>query len=90
MLEIAFDILYFCGELMKMVKLPPDTKERIGQSRYARLYAGQQIRDALNMLCSLIVIIIRNAPGLIRLDRIGSNPLKHVFGKHGCDAGTST
>jgi hypothetical protein len=65
---------------MKMAKLPPDTKERIGQSRYATLYTGQQIRNALNMLYSLIVII-RNAPGPIQLNRIGSNPLEHLFGK---------
>jgi hypothetical protein len=32
------------------------------------------------MLCNLVVII-RNAPGPIRLNRIGSNMLEHLFGK---------
>jgi hypothetical protein len=80
MFEIAFYMLDLDGKLMKMAKLPPHTKERIVQSIYAIFYNGQKIRVALNILCSFIVIIC-NAPGPIRLNRIGSNPLEHLFGK---------
>jgi hypothetical protein len=80
MFEIAFHMLCFSGGLMKIAKQPSETKERIGQSRYAILYTSQQIRDALTMLRSLTVII-RNAPGPIRRNRFGSDPLEHLFGK---------
>jgi hypothetical protein len=76
--EITFLYSLFSGELMKTAKLPPDMKERIGQSRSATSFTGQQIWDTLNMLCSFIVIV-RNAPSPIRLNRIDGNRLEHIF-----------
>jgi hypothetical protein len=65
---------------MEITRLPPDTREKLGQGRYATLYTRLQIRGALDMLCSLI-IILRTPDGPIHPSRIVSHPLEHVFGK---------
>jgi hypothetical protein len=80
MFEVAFWLLYFYQKLLQNASLPPGTKEKIHGSRYATLYTRQQLRDALNTLYSLIVIL-RNSDSPVRLNRIGSNPLEHAFGK---------
>jgi hypothetical protein len=66
--------------LLQTRQLPRDTKEKIHEARYAMLYTRQQIRDSLNALYS-IIIVLRNSEGTIRLEQIGSNPLEHLFGR---------
>jgi hypothetical protein len=61
-------------------QVPPGTKDKIHASGYATLYTCQQIRDALNTLYSLIVIL-QNSDVPVRLNRIKSNALEHAFGK---------
>jgi hypothetical protein len=80
MFETAFWLLYFYQKLLQTRQLPRDTKEKIHQARYATLYTRQQIRDSLNTLYSIIVIL-RNSEGTIRVKRIGSNPPEHLFGR---------
>jgi hypothetical protein len=80
MFELAFWVLRFYQKLLQNARLPPETKEKIRGWRYAALYTRQQIRDALNTLHALIVIL-RNSDVPVRLNRIGSNPLEHAFGK---------
>jgi hypothetical protein len=80
MFELAFWVLYFYQKLLQNARLPPETKEKIRGCRYATLYTRQQIRDALNTLYSPIVIM-QNSDIPVRLNRIGSNPLEHAFGK---------
>jgi hypothetical protein len=80
MFEIAFWLLYFYQKLLQNVRLRPETKEKIHGSRYATLYTLEQVRDALNTLYSLIVIL-RHSNVPVRLNRIGSNPLEHTFGQ---------
>jgi hypothetical protein len=80
MFETAFCLLYFYQKLLQTRQLPGDTKEKIHQARYAMLYTRQQIRDSLNTLYSIIVIMW-NSEGTIRLNGIGSNPLEHLFGR---------
>jgi hypothetical protein len=66
--------------LLQTRQLPHNTKEKIHQARYATLYTRQQIRDSLNTLSSIIVIL-RNLEGTIRLNRMRSNPLEHLLGR---------
>jgi hypothetical protein len=60
--------------------LPPEAKEKIHRSRYVTLYTLQQLRDALNALYSLIVIL-QHSNVSVRLNRIESNSLEHAFRK---------
>jgi hypothetical protein len=78
--ETAFWLLYFYQQLPQTRQLPRDTKEKIHQARYATLYTRQQIRDSLNTLYSIIVIL-RNSEATIRLNRIGNIPPEHLFGR---------
>jgi hypothetical protein len=80
MFETAFWLLYFYQKLLQTRQLPSDTKKKIHQVRYATPYTRQQIRDSLNTLYRIIVIL-QNSEGTIRLNRIGSNPLEHLFGR---------
>jgi hypothetical protein len=77
---MAFYFLDFYHKLMEIMRLPLATKEKIGQGRYATLHTRLQIRDTLNMLCSLI-IVLRTSDDPIRLNRIGRNSFEHLFGK---------
>jgi hypothetical protein len=65
---------------MEIMRLPPETREKIRQEKCTTLYTRLQIRDALTILYSLI-IVLRTSNGSIRLDRIGSNRLEELFGK---------
>jgi hypothetical protein len=80
MFELAFWVLYFYQKLLENARLPPEIKEKIRGCWYTTLYTRQQIRDALNTLYALIVIL-RNLDAPACLNRIGSNPLEHAFGK---------
>jgi hypothetical protein len=79
MFEVAFYFLDCYEKMLKIMRLPPDTREKNDQGSYATLYTRLQIRDAFNVLCSLI--ILRTSDGPIRLNRIGSNRLGRLFGK---------
>jgi hypothetical protein len=59
---------------------PPDTTERIKPNKYASLYTTDQLRHALNTFYTLIVGL-RNSSCPVCLNRLGSNPLEHLFGK---------
>jgi hypothetical protein len=80
MSELVFWGVYFDQNLLQNARLPPETKEKIRGCRYATLYIRQQIRDVLNILYALIVIL-RNSDVPVHLNRIGSNPLDHTFTK---------
>jgi hypothetical protein len=80
MFEIAFWLSHIYQKLLQNARLPPETNEKIHVSRYATLSTLQQVRDALNILHSLIVIL-RHSNVPVRLNRIGSNLLEHSFGK---------
>jgi hypothetical protein len=73
-------VLYFYQKLLQNARLPPETKEKIRGCRYATLYTKQQMRDLVNTLSALIVIL-RNSDVAVLLNRIGSNPVEHAFGK---------
>jgi hypothetical protein len=78
--ETAFWILFFYQNLLDIYPHPSNAMERIPKDKFALLYTTIQLRHALNTLYSLIVIL-RTSPHPICLNRIGSNPLEHLFGK---------
>jgi hypothetical protein len=80
LLEISFFILWFHYRMFEIHGTPKCTKERPKKMEFATLYTTRMIIESLNTIFSLIVIL-RNAAQEINLNRIGSNPLEHLFGK---------
>jgi hypothetical protein len=78
--ETAFWLLYFCRIILARYPHPPDTTERITPNKSASLYTTDQLRHALSTFYTLIVVL-RNSWCPICLNRLGSNPLEHLFGK---------
>jgi hypothetical protein len=54
--------------------------EKITEGREASLYRFGQLSDALNTIIPLI-LVVRLSSGPLCLNRLGSNPLEHCFGR---------
>jgi hypothetical protein len=80
LLEIGFWFLWLHSSLTRVCGHPHRVCEKIRGGRLAILYTPRQVCDALNKLGSPMTVI-RDSPTLIRLNRLGSNPLEHAFGK---------
>jgi hypothetical protein len=80
MFGLTFWVLYLYQKLLQNARLPPETKEKIHGCRYAILYSRQQIREILDRLYALIVLL-QDSDVPVRLNRIGSSRLEHAFGK---------
>jgi hypothetical protein len=80
LLETGFWFLYFHWRLKVRLGHPKGVVEKMTEGRNASLYRSEQLRDALNTFVALIVIL-RSSSHPICLNRIGSNPLEHAFGK---------
>jgi hypothetical protein len=78
--ETAFWFLCFYRFILARCPHPPDTTERITSNKYAFLYTTDQLRHALSTFYTLIVVL-RNSSCPVYLNRLGSNPLEHLFGK---------
>jgi hypothetical protein len=76
--ETAFWLLYFYRIIL--VRYPPDTSEMITPNKYTSLYTIDELRRALSTFYTLIVVL-RNLSCPVYLNRLGSNPLEHLFGK---------
>jgi hypothetical protein len=80
LLEVGFWFLYFYSRLRSRFRDPPGVIETVREGRRVSLYGTGQIRDALNTFIALIVIL-RGSASTISLNRLGSGPLEHAFGK---------
>jgi hypothetical protein len=78
-LEIGFWVLCHC----RWMKNLNDARHGIVESikgTQATLYLGEQIQHALNTFHALIRLL-RSSRSRICLNRVGSNPVEHLFGK---------
>jgi hypothetical protein len=80
LLEVGFWVLYIYWRLKSCFGYPTGVIERITEGREAALYRSDQLRDALNTFMALI-LVIRGSSHHLCLNRLGSNPLEHAFGK---------
>jgi hypothetical protein len=79
LLEIGFWVLYYCEKLTANNQFHK-ISERNATGCDLSLYTTAQHREALNTFASLITLL-QTCLRPICLDRIGSNPLDHTFGK---------
>jgi hypothetical protein len=78
--ETAFWLLCFYRIILARYPHPPDTTERITPNKHASLYTTDPRRHALSTFYTLIVVL-RNSSCPVCLNRLGSNPVEHLFGK---------
>lgn len=80
LLEIGFWYLFCYHQLIADLGYPPGVSETIGSCPRPSLYTKQQIRDTLNTFVALIAVL-RNSADPLCLNRLGTGPLEHAFGR---------
>jgi hypothetical protein len=67
-------------ERLTVLGYPSGVVEAIGSDHAPRLYPNQQLRDALTTFVSLLVVL-RKSGDLVCVNRPGTSPLEHAFGR---------
>jgi hypothetical protein len=82
LLAIGFWFLFLYSERLQTFGYPHGVSESKRTGVTPSLYSRQQVRDALNTFVSLISILTSAGPDeYSALDRLGSGPLEHFFGR---------
>jgi hypothetical protein len=79
-LEVGFWVLCHCKHMRKTYDGWFAVQDTLSSSGHPALYLEEQLDHALNTFHSLISIL-RNSRTRICLNRVGSNPVEHLFGK---------
>jgi hypothetical protein len=80
LLNMGFWFLFIYRNHLKLFGYPPGVTQRKTDGKIANMYTTQQLRDALNTFIALIVIL-QHSINSVCLNRLGSGPLEHGFGR---------